>query len=405
MRTAFSHVFTGLAATAGVGMICLLTASAPPASAQNAPTDRLDTPALLVDRPQTGLIVDIARVNAAATGRAVDRLAAVGDRGRILISDDAAETWRQTTSPVSVELTAIAFNDAGVGVAVGHDGVILRSPDAGETWRVVADGRALFPRAVDAAKKRVTAAEAALEVAEEDARGDAEFALEDEQFRLETAEASISFGPAWPFLDVYWSDAATVWAIGAYGLAFLSETGGEEWRLVADRFDNFEDFHFYSMLKTRAGALLAVGEAGVIFRSGDKGRNWERFDTDDGVSLFGVAEIGAPETPIIIAYGFGDSYQVSTDDGETWEGRDLGATSILVGHVASAADAPQADRLRALGASGQMVELGADGVGRRSQPTEDRSFLSVGVELSATAPARLVLGSEAGLHVTVVEAE
>lgn len=390
---------TALTAVALVAVVALLISAQGRAQGEGAPTDRLDSAALLTASPAAGVVFDVARFAGAPVGAAgAVRLVAVGDRGRILISDDSAASWRQAPSPVSVELTAVAFNGAGVGVAVGHDGAILRSADAGESWVVIADGRALFPRVVDAARQRVAEAEAALEAAEEADREDAAFVLDDETFRLETAEASTAFGPSWPFLDVYWADEETVWAIGAYGLAFVSETAGERWRLAADRFDNFEDFHYYSMLRARSGALVVVGEAGVIFTSSDDGESWERFDTDVGASLFGAAEIGAADDPTLVAYGFGDTYQISRDGGGVWESRDLGVTAILVGHVRRGATSADAERVRALGASGQMIELGVDGVGRKSQPTGDRSFLSMGVELAGANQGKTLIASEVGLH-------
>lgn len=381
-----------LSAAAALGV----AAHSPWAREGAAPIDRLDEPALAVPAPEQGLVVDIAALSPGqgAGAPAADRLVAVGERGRVLFSDDSGASWRQAASPVAVELTAVAFSESGVGVAAGHDGAILRSSDAGETWSRVADGRALFERVVAAAQERVAASEAALAQADEDSREDAEFALDDENYRLQTAETSNAYGPSWPFLDVVWSGPKTVWAIGAYGLAFRSTSDGESWENVGALFENPDDFHLYSMTLTSGGALLAVGEAGMIFRSGDQGATWERYDTDDGASLFGVAEIGAPGARVLIAYGFGDSYQISQDDGLSWERRDLDGTSILIGHVSGGAQ----ESLRTLGASGRMIELSLDGVVAQTQPLGDRSFLSVGVDLSEADGGRLLLATETGLR-------
>lgn len=373
--------------------VALLWGGAAPSSAaaQTGPIDRLDTPAFAGGAGPSGLILDIA--STAAPGGAGRRLVAVGGRGRILLSDDAGALWRAAPSPAAVELTAVAFSAGGVGLAVGHDGVILRSPDGGDSWVKAADGRGLFPRHVAAAKTRVAAAEVALAAAAEDAREDAEFALDDESFRLETAETSIAYGPAWPFLDVAWIDEVTAWAVGAYGLAFVSGDAGENWDFAGDRFDNVEDFHLYSLLKTSTGALIAAGEAGVIFRSADDGASWERFDSFDGASLFGLAEFASAEGPALIAYGFGESYQLSTDDGANWEPQDIGASTILIGHVQD----HEGDAVLALGASGQMIALGLGGAGAKSQPTGERSFLSAGVALPGDGG--VLIGSETGLTV------
>ena len=70
-----------------------------------------------------------------AVARAGDRLVTVGERGRVLLSDDSGKTWRQAESvPVSVTLTAVTFADARSGWATGHAGVVLHTVDAGNTY-------------------------------------------------------------------------------------------------------------------------------------------------------------------------------------------------------------------------------------------------------------------------------
>ncbi len=54
-----------------------------------------------------------------------------GERGIVLLSDDAGVSWRQAKVPVSVSLTAVQFVDAEQGWAVGHLGVVLHTQDGG----------------------------------------------------------------------------------------------------------------------------------------------------------------------------------------------------------------------------------------------------------------------------------
>src|SRR5262252_9857063 len=58
-----------------------------------------------------------------------NRLVAVGQRGVVLVSNDAGATWKQSPVPVASDLTSVFFVDEEHGWAVGHDGVILRSGD------------------------------------------------------------------------------------------------------------------------------------------------------------------------------------------------------------------------------------------------------------------------------------
>ncbi|MEL6479713.1 MAG: photosystem I reaction center subunit IV, partial [Pseudomonadota bacterium] len=193
--------------------------------------DQLETAAIPAVKAQEAALLDIVE----SPGGAV----AVGERGMILALD--ADGWQQAIAPVSSTLTAAAFSAAGVGLAVGHDGVILRQEAPGGAWEKVADGNSLFPIVIDAARSRHKAAEAELETATDATREDLEFALEDALFRLETAEQSLAYGPAWPLLDVVFTDASTAWAAGAYGMLFRSGDAGATWDLVSDRLDNFED--------------------------------------------------------------------------------------------------------------------------------------------------------------------
>ena len=104
---------------------------AAPSPASGAPAvgaDLLDRPALPAPAAVHSLLLDVARAG--------ERLVAVGERGHVLLSDDAGRSWRQArTVPSRTMLTAVAFVDASHGWAVGHDEIILCTADGGETWR------------------------------------------------------------------------------------------------------------------------------------------------------------------------------------------------------------------------------------------------------------------------------
>src|SRR4051794_13611808 len=55
-----------------------------------------------------------------AVTRAGPRLVAVGERGTVLLSDDAGASWRQAPVPVQVTLTTVRFIDERTGWAAGH---------------------------------------------------------------------------------------------------------------------------------------------------------------------------------------------------------------------------------------------------------------------------------------------
>ena len=107
-------------------------------------------------------------------GFAGKRMVVVGERGHVLLSDDQGATWRQAKVPTRALLTAVYFHDDRLGWVVGHDEIILRSEDGGETWT------------------RTHAAP------------------DKEQ----------------PLLDVWFKDASTGFAFGAYGTILASTDGG-----------------------------------------------------------------------------------------------------------------------------------------------------------------------------------
>ncbi|MEM8699720.1 MAG: YCF48-related protein, partial [Pseudomonadota bacterium] len=203
---------------------------------------------------------------------------------------------------------------------------------------------------------------------------------------FETAEQSLAYGPAWPLLDVLFTDPATAWVAGAYGILFRSGDAGETWELVADRLDNFEDLHLNALHQSGAGSLVIAGEGGMLFRSADAGASFERFDTNDALSLFGLAEADGR----LYAYGFGNSFQVSEDDGVTWASQRLPDNLLLIGDVALPLGG-----VGLLGGSGLMIPVGPEGAATPTRPTGTRDFLSGAVP----GPEGLIFASEAGLLV------
>ncbi|MEM7238495.1 MAG: hypothetical protein AAF501_11815 [Pseudomonadota bacterium] len=348
-----------------------LTASAAVSSvaAADGVRDQLDLPALAAPNAAAAALYDLTETGG--------RLVAVGERGVILVRDVGSDAWVQQSVPLSATLVAVDFDADGRGIAVGHDGVILRSPDNGATWIKVTDGRTLFQELVAAAQTRFEDAERLLDAAKAagtDDVEDLEFALDEESFRLETAQQSLEYGPSWPLMDVTFSTPDTAWAVGAYGMLFLSEDAGQSWTLASDRIDNFDDLHLNAILETSSGALLIAGEAGMIFRSDDDGVSFERFDSYDGLSLFGLLETNG----FIAAYGFGDTLQISSDDGVTWESVGLDDNYLLIGDVGL-----EDGRVGLVGGTGSMITLGPDGPVGTSRPTGTRDFLSGAARLAS----------------------
>ena len=78
-------------------------------------------------RAEHGLLLGVARAGT--------RLVAVGDAGRVLLSDDQGGTWRLSAKTGTDELlTSVIFPSAKEGWAVGQDETIVHTTDGGESW-------------------------------------------------------------------------------------------------------------------------------------------------------------------------------------------------------------------------------------------------------------------------------
>lgn len=252
----------------------------------------LERPALTVKAPQR-------QVMQAAT-QAGARLVAVGERGLVVLSDDAGSSWRQARSvPVSTTLTAVSFAGDQLGWAVGHGGVVLHTQDGGETWVKQADGRSL--------------AKAALQSAEEARQRSPDSVAASRA--VADAQALVADGPDKPLLDVVFQNARHGWIVGAYNLFFETRDGGASWIGAGARLDNPKALHLNAM-RAQGDVLFIVGEQGQMHRSRDGGQSFEAVASPYKGSWFALA-LGADGS--VVAAGLRGHAFYSADQGTTWQ--------------------------------------------------------------------------------------
>ncbi len=259
----------------------------------------------------SSLVLDVASAG--------DALIAVGDRGFILRSSDAGQTWAQVASPVSVMLTALAFSSATNGVAVGHDATILRTTDAGQTWIKKSDSP-----------------------------------------ELES-----------PLLDVWFESADHGFAIGAFGLLKETRDGGETWdeRRVSE-----DEPHLYAAAKLTDNALLAAGETGAMYRSDDAGATWSALESSPYTgTYFGLLKLS---DGALLAYGLRGNLFRSGDQGQTWTQISTGTTASLLG-----ATQRKDGSVLIVGLAGAILSS-VDGQAFKLHNLKDREALSGVIELS-----------------------
>lgn len=242
-----------------------------------------------------------------ALGRAGDRLVAVGERGIVLTSDDYGVSWAQAKVPVSVTLTGVSFASARRGWAIGHGGVVLRSDDGGRSWRKQLDGRELAEIELAAARtadNRTT---------------------RQGQRRLRDAQRLVESGPDKPFLDVFFFDEHIGLVVGAYGLVFSTDDGGETWRSLVGDVPNPMGMHLYA-IHPAGDDLYLAGEQGVVFRAEGIGHPFEQVETPYEGSFFGLL---SDRRGALLLLGLRGNALRSTNDGDHWSAVDMDVPATL----------------------------------------------------------------------------
>lgn len=219
------------------------------------------------------------------------KLVAVGEHGHIILSTDGVN-WQQSSVPVQTTLTNVFFYNEKLGWAVGHDATILHSQDGGLTWQVqlykptlekpllnivfktplegVAIGAyGLFFRTLDGGKTWQSEFHSEL-LLPDDIEYLAELKQEDEEAYLDEASSIL------PHFNRLIIDGRTLYMVGEIGLIAKSNDFGRGWQ----RFDEIYQGSFFDMARTMKGNLLVVGLRGHVFRSLKNGTPWQQRQTN-----------------------------------------------------------------------------------------------------------------------------
>lgn len=305
-----------------------------------------------------------------AVTRAGNRLVAVGQHGHIVVSTDAGATWQQASVPVSSDLTAVFFANERKGWAVGHDGVILATDDGGSTWKLQLDGkRANQALLEDLSRKPETEASKTL---------------------LAEAKRNVEQGADKPFLDVWFADERTGYAVGAYNLIFRTDDGGATWAPWFDRTDNPKFFNLYSV-RPAGGDLYIAGEGGLVLKLDAAAQRFRAVELPYQGSLFGVTG----DAGNVVVYGLRGNAFHSDDGGRTWKKAD---TSLRASIVAAAS----VGNVIALADVSGRVSGSADG-GRSWQPLRVPAAMMV-AGIADAGNGKIALAGMRGVVVTPVEA-
>lgn len=323
----------GVFAVALIAVSPQLQASAPP-------------PAITSAKAHKALLLDVAVAG--------NRLVAVGERGHIVLSDDAGKSWRQAAAPVRSLLTAVYFIDEKRGWAVGHDSVVLATADAGNSWSLQ-HYKEFNPDALS--EPPPEASDAAMS----DEMYDEEFVEDEEAGRTVGSREGV------PLLDVWFADASHGLAVGAYGLLLRTRDGGKSWVDDSASVSNVEGWHFNAIVGLEGGVVVIGGEKGTLYRSMDAGASFVPVRSPYQGSFFGAF---VAEDRSIYVFGLQGSLYRSTDAGASWSAIETGISSGLN----DACQTPQG--LRIAGNAGVLLSLDAAGSARVERRADRQSVLS-----------------------------
>ena len=213
-------------------------------------------PAVVVAHPTQAPIL--------AAAHAGQRIVALGDHGIVLLSDDGGKTFRQAkTVPTQALLTSLSFIDEKQGWAAGHDGVVIHTTDGGDTWTLQ----------------------------REDLSGDK------------------------PLFAIHFNDAQNGFAVGLFGNAQQTIDGGKSWTPLVVETGDEPDHHLYGIFGDASTALYIAGEAGLIYRSADRGVTWTTIKTSNPGSFWSGAQL---KDGSLLAVGQRGHIFGSLDQGTTW---------------------------------------------------------------------------------------
>ena len=258
----------------------------------------LDRSALKVRAPAKSVLIDVAMADG--------RLVAVGERGIIIYSDDAGDTWQQAQVPVSVGLTAVCFPSPQNGWAVGHGGVVVHTADGGKTWERQLEGAQAAQMALEKAKAK------AGRVGPEDF---------DAQQMVDNAKLLVKDGPDKPFLDLYFKNHRVGFVVGSYGLIFKTEDGGATWKCLMDSVENPQSLNIYA-IRAAGDTIYLAGEQGLFLVSKDGGGSFRQVATPYSGTYF---DIYAYQSGELVLVGLKGNAYWSADQGETFHKSEVAA--------------------------------------------------------------------------------
>ena len=245
--------------------------------------------------------------------RAGSRMVAVGEFGHVLLSDDNGDSWRQAASvPTRNTLVGVSFIDNQTGYAVGHAATILKTVDGGENWTL--------------------------------------------QYVERNGET--------PLFAVHFADAQNGIAVGGFSYTFETKNGGESWTQRALVEDSYDDFHLNDLFADTKGNIYIPAEFGTVYKSRDRGQNWQAIETGYDGSFWGGLALSNGD---VLVFGMRGNVWRSSNAGKSWKQVETGTDQSVSGGT-QLSDG----RVILAGLSGTVLVSSNGGKSFTNQPRPDR---------------------------------
>ena len=217
---------------------------------------------------------------------------AVGLHGAVLKTEDRGRTWKVMPSPGDVWLASVFFTSAAVGYAVGGDRdgmLLLKTDDGAGSWHSLADRVPQLNRPRTLRDVRFY----------DDRTG---FTVGEEGGILTTTDAGLTWTVHSSGVDA-WLRAISVVDdqhvfVGGKGVVLRSSDGGRTWeRRPSPGNEKINDLAFVGV---KTGYATTMD--GRLWWTADAGENWQRLFDNGGRALGGLARLGKS-----IGYAVGDA--------------------------------------------------------------------------------------------------
>jgi photosystem II stability/assembly factor-like uncharacterized protein len=184
---------------------------------------------------------------------------AIGKEGKILKSENGAQSWQKQSIDSRINLQDVAAWDSQKAVIVGNDGAVFYTEDGGKNWHKTETPRSEVDNKLFRVKISPSGQAIAVGV-------------------MGAVFASGDFGKSWhriaPEEDVAWNDVTfkgnAIWVVGEFGQIKYTDDGGQAWKTIASSTDrSLMSIAFRDELNG-----LAVGLEGTMIETKDGGLTW-----------------------------------------------------------------------------------------------------------------------------------